>query len=898
MSTLLTGAAGSGKTARILREFRAALPANRARILVPTATLATHLRNELARDGVVFHPSGIDTLAHFIQELRPNSRQVSDDIFHLAVESSVAQLGRPEFAEVAKLPGFSSRLARTLSDLDAAGCTPAALSRVDREKAPYRDALVAIWQLVIMQLHDRGFVTRAELLRELAADPGHALPIAIWFDGFAQISTPEFDFICALAKRTRVTVAIADEGASEWLKATLRGRGFVEEHLQGARVSPSVLVVPENEEREAAEIARRILEHNQAGVAFRDIGVILRKPENYAPVLRATFERFGIPAHFYFRRPLDKHPAGRLLIGAIDALLSGWDHQDVLELLRFIPFTGTSSVLDAFELEVRAKLPGRGLQKLLELAGKRRTLIRPLKHFAELETWLNLRLAPAEWAARLAQMPALFAPRLIPDNVSPAAAAEFRSFAVGMNAFVKAVASAAQWWVAAAPTIMLAAFWRTAALAIRDAVFDDEPRARNSLHVVSAFEARQWNLELVFIPGLIEKQFPAQNDRDPFLPDPAMRELARQGFEIRTASQKDDEEQVLFDVARTRARREVVFSYPHSDARGQRVLPSIFLKDSVPPQSFPAVVQPATPPPVMPWRVPSRIADAALLAALAQRPERISVSSLETLLECPFKFLTERALKLVTMPPAPEDRADFLFQGNVAHEALSAWWASSEPMANVFARAFVDRCGKDNVQPGFRTERARRTVLTSLLRFEADTQYPRAFRSDVEQKFEVSVEPGLTITGRFDRIDYLDDGRAVVIDYKFSPDASTKEKIDDDTRLQGPLYAYALREKLGLEAETVLYISLKGPKISYFGWGTPPPEADLKPLAAMTPDWISGAVARTRDAVASFRSGVIHPLPADPAKCYRCNVRDACRFEVAEEALSIGLALSLSRSVE
>jgi ATP-dependent helicase/nuclease subunit B len=492
-------------------------------------------------------------------------------------------------------------------------------------------------------------------------------------------------------------------------------------------------------------------------------------------------------------------------------------------------------------------------------------------------------------------MPALFAPRLIPDKVSPTTAAEFRSLAAGMNAFTEAVASAAQWWVPSAPAITLAAFWRTAALAIRDAVFDDEPRARNSVHVVSAFEARQWNLEVVFIPGLIEKQFPAQNDRDPFLPDPAMRELAKQGNEIRTAAQKDDEEQVLFDVACTRARREVVLSYPHSDSRGQRVLPSIFLKDLVPPQSFPVVVQPATPPPVMPWRMPSRITDAALVAALSQRPERMSVSSLETLLECPFKFLTEKALKLVTMPPAPEDRIDFLFQGNVAHEALSAWWASGEPMAKVFARAFVEQCRKYNIQPGFRTERCRRTVLTSLLKFEADTQYPRAFRSEVEQKFEVSVDLGLTITGRFDRIDHLDDGRAVVIDYKFSPDASTKEKIEDDTRLQGPLYAYALREKLGLEAATVLYVSLKGPKISYFGWGTPPPGAELKPLAAMTPDWVGSAVARTRDAVASFRSGVIHPNPADPAKCYRCNVRDACRFEVAEEALSIGLALSVDQ---
>lgn len=626
------------------------------------------------------------------------------------------------------------------------------------------------------------------------------------------------------------------------------------------------------------------------------MGVILRKPESYAPVLRATFERFGIPAHFYFRSPLHRHPAGRLLIGTLDALLSGWDHADVLELLRFVPFTGTSSVLDGFELELRKRLPGRGLDALLQLAGKRRTLTRPLKQFAQIEAWLNLQLSPGEWAARLAQLPALLAPRLIPDKVSPHAAAEFRSFAAGMNAFADAVASAAQWWLPGASPITLTAFWRTASLVIRDTMFDDEPRARNSVHVVSAFEARQWNLEIVFVPGLIEKQFPAQNDRDPFLPDPALRDLTSLGIHIRTASQKDDEEQDLFDVARTRARRQVVLSYPHSNSRGQRVLPSIFLKDLTPPETFPVVVRPATPPPVAPWRIPSRISTEAGLAALSLRPERMSVSSLEVLLECSFKFLTEKTLRLALIPPAPEDRINFLIPGNIAHETLQTWWQSGKPIAQVFSPVFAAACVKENLQPGFRTERCRRNILNSLLKFEKDVQYPQTLRSAVEQKFEIVVEPGLIITGRFDRVDYLDDERAVVIDYKFSPDGSIKDKIEDETRLQGPLYAYALREKFGLEAETVLYISLKGPKITYQGWGVPPPGAAFKAeLETMAPDWVSSAVARTRSAVASFRSGVIHPHPADPTKCRNCNVRDACRYEVAEETLSIGLALTVDQ---
>src|ERR1035437_6834713 len=64
-------------------------------------------------------------------------------------------------------------------------------------------------------------------------------------------------------------------------------------------------------EREAEEIARRILEQAAAGRPFREMGIVVRAAETYAPVLRAALERFGIPARFYFDSRLDRHPAVR-----------------------------------------------------------------------------------------------------------------------------------------------------------------------------------------------------------------------------------------------------------------------------------------------------------------------------------------------------------------------------------------------------------------------------------------------------------------------------------------------------------------------------------------------------------------------------------------------------------
>ena len=66
---ILTGPAGSGKTFLALQQLREAirLHDDSVRLLVPTATMAAHLRNELAREGLVVRPSLIQTLWRFIE---------------------------------------------------------------------------------------------------------------------------------------------------------------------------------------------------------------------------------------------------------------------------------------------------------------------------------------------------------------------------------------------------------------------------------------------------------------------------------------------------------------------------------------------------------------------------------------------------------------------------------------------------------------------------------------------------------------------------------------------------------------------------------------------------------------------------------------------------------------
>src|SRR6185312_3625393 len=99
---------------------------------------------------------------------------------------------------------------------------------------------------------------------------------------------------------------------------------------------------------EADEIARRILELNRRGTSFPGIAVALRDVESWLPLLRSAFDRFGIPARYYFSTPAARHPAVVFLNGLIRCALSDWDFTSTLATLRAHPAWGHSADFDRF----------------------------------------------------------------------------------------------------------------------------------------------------------------------------------------------------------------------------------------------------------------------------------------------------------------------------------------------------------------------------------------------------------------------------------------------------------------------------------------------------------------------------------------------------------------------
>src|ERR1035441_2169939 len=104
---LLTGPAGSGKTNILLNQFREALRAGGEgiRLLTPTATLAQHLQNEVAREGLVFHRNLIQTLNAFVEESAGGGRLAEQPVLYLLVEQAARRLRRPGFARRVETAG-------------------------------------------------------------------------------------------------------------------------------------------------------------------------------------------------------------------------------------------------------------------------------------------------------------------------------------------------------------------------------------------------------------------------------------------------------------------------------------------------------------------------------------------------------------------------------------------------------------------------------------------------------------------------------------------------------------------------------------------------------------------------------------------------------------------------
>lgn len=827
--------------------------------------MAEHIQNQLARASVALRPSRVMTLARFL-DTRTGLAAAPEAVLHLLIQDALERLRPPSFAAVAEFRGCHRALAALIEEAPRAAL-----------HGRFADDLARVFDHVEANLAARGMALRNARLAAAQTNPGvissqDALPSQIVLDGFFSFSPSELSFLKWLTENCEVVVTLPQSSAQ---CETLLGLGFSEHSLATVhRHSRTLAFHAPTIDRELEEIARRILDEGSRGRPFREIGIILRSRDPYGPALETVLARFGIPARFYFANAVIDHPAIAFLAGILRAMLEGWNHESLLRALRMpISGLGATAAGDRFDFDLRAQLPGAGLP-LRHIASPPPLLDR----LASLDPWLRDHVTPDEWAARFRSLRALLPDPVIADSISRKQLDVLRSTAAALDLFDGVVDQTAAAH-AGAREISLAAFWEHCETALSIEPLRLADRRRNVVHVMDVFEARQWELPVIFVCGLVERNFPQYHREDPLLNDAARR---RGG--LATSADFQREENFLFELATTRATEQVILSYAQFDDKGDETIPSFFLQ-GVEFQPCDTRVRPR-PRHISPAPVRSFIDGSALRDRLAEKHSTLAPTSIESFLQCPFQFFAAKTLRLRSRTPAPRDRLDVLLQGAILHRALAERIRMPLLGAAVFDEVFGDECRRVRVPATYRTEAVRLELLRSFEAFWEDDRVSLGWRSRVEEEFSFALNALLTIRGRIDRMDVGPRKQVLVIDYKYSAGDKIRERVDENTaghHVQGGLYLAAAERHFGLDPVGMLFCGLRK-EVVWDGWHAAVPGLESigeSSTRARLRELTDGALAKAEEAFAAITSGRVAPRPADESKCKWCDFRDVCRIETA-----------------
>jgi len=194
--------------------------------------------------------------------------------------------------------------------------------------------------------------------------------------------------------------------------------------------------------------------------------------------------------------------------------------------------------------------------------------------------------------------------------------------------------------------------------------------------------------------------------------------------------------------------------------------------------------------------------------------------------------------------------------------------ANQVELEMIFAQVFRKVCEREHIPSGYRTEACRERLLQDLRRLIRGPDWRVAGEIRTEQQFQYALDGNLEISGRIDRLDVTPDGRAMVIDYKYSSKQNTQKKIERS--LQPALYTLAVERVFGLQPAGMWFWGLRGEVV--------------RKACSIDPERLKATI----QIVEEIRAGRLAPQPADLEKCAHCDYRDVCRFETQGAALAEG----------
>ena len=281
-------------------------------------------------------------------------------------------------------------------------------------------------------------------------------------------------------------------------------------------------------------------------------------------------------------------------------------------------------------------------------------------------------------------------------------------------------------------------------------------------------EARLQRADLLVLGGLNEGVWPSLPAPDPWLPPKVRATLGMPTLEFRVGLAAHDFASALGapEVLITRARR---------DSRSPTVASRFLLRldaisgrlprDRVLERITQALDDPGPPRPV------DRPAPA---PAAEQRPDRISVTSVDRLRADPFAFYASAILKLRELDPTDADHTA-RWKGEAVHKIFEEWLLHDGCDPNELRPRAERLLAGEAIHPMLRALWAPR--LLEAIDWIAELERTNQSQGRRPLKAEITGEAplgGILVHGRVDRIDRLSDGGLAIVDYKTGKPPSKK----------------------------------------------------------------------------------------------------------------------------
>jgi ATP-dependent helicase/nuclease subunit B len=343
-----------------------------------------------------------------------------------------------------------------------------------------------------------------------------------------------------------------------------------------------------NMQDEVEQIARMIIKLTyKKGYGFSQIAVIFRNIEKYRDIVEDTFTRFSIPVRIYGRKPLKDNPLIKAIINTSTIFTDKWQDEAVWKVLK--SNTGINGTLtNRLEQEYLKRGTVNDYNRWLKLAST--TELKPvnkfLKELKKIFSNLEGRHTFGHYCKCYIDIANLFyKPAFTEENPNQEISRLMKSDAGALKEFMAILNNTTLGDLSEISkdtgSLTFEKFNHILESQVDLSSYRETDRRKEVVNVINVLEARQWEMPVVFVGGLLEKEFPRQVREDLFLKDYYRKKLNATGnITLREASEQMGEERYLFYIAVTRAKEMLYLSYPSANSNGNLTLPSFFLSDT------------------------------------------------------------------------------------------------------------------------------------------------------------------------------------------------------------------------------------------------------------------------------------------------------------------------------